>query len=128
MPSSAVIGKIGKVRLTYLKGRHGPTSIEWMSEGDFARLMELIEAYAELDRIAKQPDDGQSQTVRKQMARRLGVSSPSPVRHDASKKYIFQAYYLRGVFKRTAVERTEVTLEPKYIETVRFLNVATVLN
>ena len=128
MPKPEKIGKVGTVRITYRQGHSGPTTVAGMPEWDFERLQNLVTAYEGHEQALKELSELPYEQVRKQARELLGITQPSPRRSLPSKSFTFPAYSVRGMFKRVAFNERSVTLHPKHIQQVTFINVMTVTN
>lgn len=129
MPPPEKIGQVGTVVIEYRAGHSGPMDVRSMSKNDFDNLAAMVNAYAELDRIAEHLDAPQNQQVRKDTSAVLGLRYPSPHRRIPSKKFDFTMYTLKGLVRRVAVAgMKKVTLEPKYIKRVEFKTPVNVAN
>lgn len=129
MPQPEKIGKIGTVRITYRQGHSGPTTVAGMPEWDFGRLQNLVGAYEGHEKARTELERLPYEQVRREARKLLGITQPSPRSAPLpSKSFEFPAYDVRGVFKRTAVNERSVTLHPKHIQQVTFINVVSVTN
>jgi hypothetical protein len=130
MPQPEKIGKVGTVRITYRKGQNGQTTVAGMPQWDFERLQNLVAAYEGHEKALKELEGLPYEAVRKEARKVLGITQPSPRRGAPllSKPFEFPVYDVRGMFKRTAVNERKVTLYPKHIQQVVFINAVNVTN
>lgn len=128
MVNRNVIGKVGKVRVTYRRGFTGTKELAWISEADFKQLQYLHELYSVIWEAIHDPRIILTAQMKRRMEMEIGqIVLPSSERL-LSLRVKLQLYKLRGREKKRAIKTRLTPLQLAAVVTTEFVDTQEVVN
>jgi hypothetical protein len=128
MANRNVIGRVGKVRVTYRRGFTGANELAWISEADFKQLQYLHELYSAIWEAIHDPRIILTVPMKRRMEMEIGqIVLPSSQRL-LSLRVKLQLYKLRGREKKRAIRARSTPLRLAAVATTEFVDMQEVVN